>query len=53
LIEQLRARPDGREILDAYGVALFERWLDVESDRWSAPERAATDTGERRYHGYQ
>jgi len=53
LIEQLRARPDGEEILDAYGVALFERWLDVESGRWSAPARTAPDSAGRKYHGYQ
>lgn len=53
LIEQLRARPDGEEILGAYGVALFERWLDVESRRWSAPERTTADTSGLKYHGYR
>ena len=52
LVEQLRAHPNGGEILDAYGVALTERWLDVESDRWSAPERAG-GAPDRKYHGYQ
>ncbi len=52
LFEQLRARADGQEILDAYGIALFERWLDVESGRWAPAERPAP-SGPRRYHGYQ
>ena len=53
LFEQLRARPDRDEILDAFGVALTERWLDVESGRWAPPERADDETPGRKYHGYQ
>lgn len=53
LFEQVRARPDRDEILDAFGIALTERWLDVESGRWAPPERADEDTRGRKYHGYQ
>ncbi len=53
LMEQLVGLPSRDEILAAYRVGLFERWLDVESGRWSAPESAAPDTAGRRYHGYQ
>ena len=53
LIERLRARADGDEILERYGNALMERWLDVESGRWAAPERGTADTSGRQYHGYR
>jgi len=51
LMEQLVGLPNRDEILAAFRVALFERWLDVESGRWAAPERPAADTTGRRYHG--
>jgi len=34
-----------------YSDALFERWLDFESSRWSAPEPAQAPEGP--YHGYR
>ena len=32
---------------------IFERWLDVESGRWSAPAASDDPTGGRRFHGYR
>jgi len=52
LREQISAQDNGDAIFDAYGIALMERWLDVESGRWAAPE-AVQATGDRKYHGYR
>lgn len=49
LYETLRAHPAGQEILNTNRLKLFERWLDVESERWSAP--AAPAPSRRSYHG--
>ena len=53
LMEQLRRLPEGSEVFANYRVDIMERWLDVESGRWAAPDRAAADNADRRYHGYQ
>lgn len=52
LFEELRTRADGEEILDGFGTALTERWLDYESGRWEPPEPSTATEG-RRHHGYQ
>ena len=52
LNEVFRERPDGGEIAQAYSDLLFERWMDVESGRWTAPEPAAPEE-RRRYFGYR
>lgn len=49
LTETLRAQPEGQQLLDQYRRDLFERWLDVESGRWSPPPAPAAQP--RRYHG--
>jgi D-aminopeptidase len=51
LQETLREHPDGADILARNRARLFERWMDVESGRWSAPEPEPTEP--RRYHGAQ
>ena len=35
----------------AYSDALFDRWLDFESARWTAPE--TSPPGARTYHGFR
>lgn len=54
LQEVVAARPDGGEILSAYGEGLWQRWHDQESGRYERPE-AATGLAEglRRFHGYR
>lgn len=52
LREVIRAQPDSDEVFDAYNVALMERWLDVESGRWSPPTPSEPPVGAR-YHGYR
>jgi len=51
--EVIRAHPETNNVFASYRVALFERWLDVESGRWSAPPPAAANTAGRKYHGYR
>jgi D-amino peptidase len=53
LMEQLRRLPEGSEVFANYRVDIMERWLDVESGRWAAPDRATANNADRRYHGYQ
>lgn len=54
LFDLLRARADADAVFDAYNVALTERWLDVESGRWSPDEPAESPTSPgRKYHGYR
>jgi D-amino peptidase len=50
LLEMLRARPDGQALLGEYSDRLFQRWMDVESGRWTPPPPRAPEPG-RRYHG--
>ncbi len=50
LTEMIRARPDGQKLLLEYSDRLFQRWMDVESGRWSAPAPSAPAAG-RKYHG--
>ena len=52
LNEELRSRPQGEEILAAYGDRLERRWFDVESERWTAPSSPARAGGVK-YHGYR
>ena len=52
LSEELRSRPQGEEILTAYGERLERRWFDVESGRW-APAAPANLPAGRKYHGYR
>ncbi len=52
LMEQIRVHADGAVIIDRYRDALFGRWMDVESERWSPPVPQRS-IGSRRYHGYQ
>ncbi|MGH7506243.1 MAG: M55 family metallopeptidase [Longimicrobiales bacterium] len=49
LAETIRSRPDGAQIMSAYSDALFARWLDYESGRWTPP--TAQPVAARRYHG--
>lgn len=48
--EMLRARPDGQGLVREYSDRLFQRWMDVESNRWQSPAPPAPAPG-RRYHG--
>ena len=52
LMEQIRAHADGASITDQYWDALFDRWMDVESGRWSPPVPQRS-IGTRQYHGYR
>jgi D-amino peptidase len=49
LDETIRARPDGRAILALNSDRLFDRWLDVESGRWTAP--VPESPAPRTHHG--
>ena len=42
----------GAVIIDRFRDGLFDRWMDVESGRWS-PSVPQRSIGSRRYHGYQ
>lgn len=53
LQDVVRARPDGPEIMAAFGDALSRRWFDQESGRYQRPEPATGTTGTQRYHGYR
>jgi len=48
--EMIRARPDGSALTLEYSDRLFQRWMDVESGRWTPPPPPAPVAG-RRYHG--
>ncbi|MGQ0641183.1 MAG: M55 family metallopeptidase [Gemmatimonadaceae bacterium] len=53
LTEELRSRPQGEEILNAYSQRLARRWFDVESGRWTPPApRQASATGAK-FHGFR
>lgn len=52
LNEELRARPQGGEILRAYGERLERRWFDVESGRWSPPAPPSPPPAAK-YHGFR
>jgi len=52
LREVLRTHPAGDSLIFAYGVAVMERWLDVESDRWQ-PDAEPTAAVPARHHGYR
>jgi D-amino peptidase len=52
LNEQVGALGFAQRLNPAYRDALFTRWLDVESGRWSAPESGAASTLQRG-HGYR
>jgi hypothetical protein len=56
LVEEIRSRPQAPEILSAFSDRLKQRWYDVESGRWTAPERPpATPGGDasRQFHGFR
>ena len=54
LREVILSREDGREIFDAYGAALSQRWFDQESGRLeSDEEEPGLAEGLRRFHGYR
>jgi hypothetical protein len=56
LFEEVRSRPQGREILSGFSDRLKQRWYDVESDRWVAPAPGAAGTAmraTRQYHGFR
>ncbi|MEZ4584932.1 MAG: M55 family metallopeptidase [Gemmatimonadales bacterium] len=50
LTETVRKRADGPATLLQFSDLLFQRWMDVESGRWTPPEPAKPEPG-RRYHG--
>ncbi len=52
LMERIGAHGDGAAIIDQFRDALFDRWMDVESERWSPPTPPRS-IGSRRYHGYR
>ncbi len=51
-IERLVGQEGGAELEAQYWGWLTERWLDVESGRWSPPE-PGSGTSDRKYHGYR
>lgn len=54
LNEILAQREDGAEIGAAFSDLLFQRWMDVESGRWSPPQAGGSSPAEgRKYHGYR
>jgi D-amino peptidase len=55
LFETLRRQPNGPELLRQYREALFVRWLDYESGRWSPPPVIPPELQNpgRKYHGAQ
>lgn len=52
LLDEIRSRPDGREIIDAFVTTLSNRWFDVESGRWNPAEPPPPPAG-RKYHGFR
>ncbi|GMQ83027.1 MAG: hypothetical protein BMS9Abin05_2499 [Rhodothermia bacterium] len=52
LFENLRARPGGPEIMNAYRDSLVGRWFDVESNRWQPDSDPSLPT-QQRGHGYR
>lgn len=54
LQEVVRGRPDGAEIMAAFGDALGRRWFDEESGRYRRPEPGEGGIeAVRRFHGYR
>ena len=53
LSEVINAHPETDNVFASYRLALFDRWLDVESGRWTAPEPGLPNTEGRQYHGYR
>ncbi|MEW5917961.1 MAG: M55 family metallopeptidase [Gemmatimonadota bacterium] len=56
LVEEIRSRPQGPEILTAFSDRLKQRWYDVESGRWTAPQRPTTTLGGtvgQQFHGFR
>jgi D-aminopeptidase len=53
LFEVIRKQPNGPDIMRQYTEALFNRWLDFESGRWSPPQQLppeARNAG-KKFHG--
>lgn len=54
LLEVIRGRPDGQEVISAYRDALLRRWYDQESGRYQRPVGGASLGQDlRRFHGYR
>jgi hypothetical protein len=54
LLEEVRSRPQASEILGAFSDRLKQRWYDVESGRWTAPQRSsAAVVGAGQFHGFR
>ena len=51
LNESIRKSPDADKIFKNYSKILFERWGDVESGRWTAPEPPAPKKNDVKYFG--
>jgi D-aminopeptidase len=49
LVETVRKQPDGQKIMAEYSDALFMRWMDAESGRWTPP--AAVAQSRKTYYG--
>lgn len=49
LVETVRKQPDGAKIMAEYSDALFMRWMDYESGRWSPP--ATPPSTNKSFHG--
>jgi D-amino peptidase len=52
LMEEVRSRPQGQDVLTAYSKRLERRWFDVESGRWTRPAPSAPQTGTKD-HGFR
>lgn len=53
LDEILADHPAGPEVRERFVDLLFERWMDVESGRWTPPAVEDAPSGGRQYHGYR
>ena len=51
LHESIRNSNNSSEIYDDYSTRLFNRWGDVESGRWKAPESSSRAAGNKKYFG--
>jgi D-amino peptidase len=53
LVEEVRSRPEGEEIMRAFSQRLERRWFDVESGRWTPSQRAQQPQGATKFHGFR
>jgi D-amino peptidase len=49
MVELVRSKPGGDKMMLEYSDLLFQRWMDVESGRYTAP--VAATPAKKRYHG--